>query len=45
MYFSSSGLLVAVRAEFLVVRDTLCVFNGELMGGNYLVALGADSSE
>jgi len=43
MYFISSGLLVVAWAYFLVVCDSLCVSNGELMGGNLLVALRAES--
>ena len=44
MYFGSGGLLVAIWALFVVVRDSLCVYNGELVGGNELhgVAFNAD---
>ena len=32
MYFGTSDVLVAVRTQFLVVCDSLCVFNYELVG-------------
>jgi len=45
MYFYSGGLLVAIQAQDLVACDSLCVFNGDLVGVDYLVAMGAESSE
>jgi len=33
MYFGTGGLLVAILTQILVVCDSLCIFNGELVGG------------
>jgi len=34
MYFGYGDLLVAVRAQLLVVCDSLCVFNDDRVGGD-----------
>jgi len=45
VYFIASGLLIAVWAYLLVIGDTSCVFDCELMGRNELVALGTESGQ